>query len=286
MEKIKGFIRMIRPVNCAMMGFAVLVGALLANSQALWISRQNMIFGFLTGFLLTAASMVVNDYYDREIDAINEPTRPIPSGLIKPKEALAFASILSISGLITAFLTNINNPACFTAALFFWVVSVAYVTVGKKTGLPGNFLVSLCVSAPFIYGSLTIANEVLLKIWIFVAMVFLSNTGREITKGIVDIEGDGARGVKTVAVCHGARKAGVIAVLFYLSAVALSPLPWLWRLVNIWYVPTVALTDFGLVTSSIMLLRDQSRENGRKVKKQVLAWFFTGLIAFAIGGLS
>ncbi|MEM2093550.1 MAG: UbiA family prenyltransferase, partial [Candidatus Bathyarchaeia archaeon] len=88
MEKIKGFLRMVRPINCAMMGFAVLVGALLTNSQALWISWRNITFGFLTGFLLTAASMVVNDYYDREIDAINEPTRPIPSGLIKPEEAL------------------------------------------------------------------------------------------------------------------------------------------------------------------------------------------------------
>ncbi|MEM0313386.1 MAG: UbiA family prenyltransferase [Candidatus Bathyarchaeia archaeon] len=286
MEKIKGFLRMVRPINCAMMGFAVLVGALLTNSQALWISWRNITFGFLTGFLLTAASMVVNDYYDREIDAINEPTRPIPSGLIKPKEALTFALILSILGLTTAFLTNISNLACFTAALFFLIVSVTYVTVGKKTGLPGNFLVSLCVSAPFIYGSLTIADEVLLKIWIFVAMVFLSNTGREITKGIVDIEGDRARGVKTIAVRRGARNAGIIAVLFYLAAVALSPLPWLWRLVNIWYVPPVALTDLGLIASSIMLLRDQSRENARKVKKQVLAWFLIGLIAFAVGGLS
>lgn len=285
MEKIKGFIRMVRPVNCAMMGFAVLVGALLANSQALWIFWQNMIYGFLTSFLLTAASMVVNDYYDREIDAINEPNRPIPSGLIKPNEALAFALILSILGLITAFLTSISNPACFTAALFFWTVSAAYVTVGKKTGLPGNFLVSLCVSAPFVYGSLAVTNEVPLKIWIFVAMVFLSNTGREVTKGIVDIEGDRAKGVKTIAVRHGAKRAGIIAALFFFSAVMLSPLPWLWRLVNVWYVPTVALTDLGLITSAIMLLKDQSRENGRKVKKQVLAWFLIGLIAFAAGGL-
>ena len=46
------------------------------------IATTNILFGFGTGFMLTAAAMTINDYYDRTIDAINEPTRPIPSGLI------------------------------------------------------------------------------------------------------------------------------------------------------------------------------------------------------------
>jgi len=286
MGRAVGFIRMMRPINCLMMGFAVLVGAAIADSKALTFYWQNMSYGFLTGFLLTAASMVVNDYYDREIDAINEPNRPIPSGLIKPKEALTYAFLLSALGLITAFLTNTGSITCFLSALFFWLVSVTYVTFGKKTGLLGNFLVSLCVSAPFIYGNLAAANDVQLKTWIFVAMVFLSNTGREITKGIVDVKGDEMRGVKTIAVRYGVRKATMAATICYLLAVALTPLPWFFGLVNIWFIPLVILTDIGLIYSSITLLRDHSRENARRVKKQVLAWFFIGLIAFAVGSLS
>ncbi len=286
MGRAVGFIRMMRPVNCLMMGFAVLVGAVIADSKALTFYLQNLSFGFLTGFLLTAASMVVNDYYDRDIDAINEPNRPIPSGLIKPNEALTYAVLLSALGLITAFLTNIGTIACFLSALFFWLLSVTYVTLGKKTGLLGNFLVSLCVSAPFIYGNLAVANDVKLKTWIFVAMVFLSNTGREVTKGIVDVKGDKMRGVKTIAVRYGVRKATIAAVTCYLLAVALTPLPWFFGLVNIWFIPLVTLTDIGLIFSSITLLKDHSRENARRVKKQVLAWFFVGLVAFAVGSLS
>ncbi|MEM2911815.1 MAG: geranylgeranylglycerol-phosphate geranylgeranyltransferase [Candidatus Bathyarchaeia archaeon] len=286
MNRVVGFIRLMRPVNCLMMGFAVLVGAALADSNALGNSWQNLIYGFSTGFLLTAASMAINDYYDREIDAVNEPSRPIPSGLINPGEALAFALILIALGLVTAVLTNTSAVSCFATAIFFWLISATYVTVGKRTGLPGNFLVSACVSAPFIYGSLAVTNDVKLKIWIFVSMVFLSNTGREITKGIVDVQGDKARNVKTLAVRYGEQKAAVAAVIFYMIAVALTPLPPLLNLVFFWFTPLVVVADAGFVASSIMLLKDYSRENARKVKNQVLVWFFTGLIAFMAGSLS
>ncbi|MEM2937118.1 MAG: geranylgeranylglycerol-phosphate geranylgeranyltransferase [Candidatus Bathyarchaeia archaeon] len=285
MDRLVGFIRIIRPINCSMMGFAVLVGAALANSSFLGVYWQNLIFGFFTGFLITAASMVINDYYDREIDALNEPSRPIPSGLIKPNEALAFAFLLTAIGLATAFMTNTASVSCFATALLFWLISVVYVTVGKRTGLLGNFLVSACVSAPFVYGSLAVANEIKLKIWIFVFMVFLSNTGREITKGIVDVQGDKALNVKTLAVRYGERKAALVAVTFYLLAVALTPLPLFLNLVSLWFVPPVIITDVGLAASSVMLLRDYSRENARKVKNHVLVWFLTGLIAFVGGSL-
>lgn len=287
MRKLAGYVRLMRPINCLMMGFAVIVGAALANSNILTRYWANMVYGFFTGFLLTAAAMVINDYYDREIDAINEPSRPIPSGSVNYKEALVFAVSLTLLGLATAFLTN---PAaivpCFTTALIFWLISVSYVTVGKRTGLLGNFLVSACVSAPFIYGSLASVGTVKGNLWIFVAMVFLSNTGREITKGIVDVQGDKAQNVKTVAVRYGERKAAVAAVAFYLLAVMLSPLPPLLNLVSVWFIPLVAFTDAGLVASSVMLLRDYSRENARKVKNQVLGWFLAGLIAFVVGSLS
>lgn len=285
MSKIAGFVRLMRPINCFMMGFAVLVGAAIANSKAL--ASSSLIYGFFTGFLLTAAAMAINDYYDREIDAINEPSRPIPSGIIKPDEALVFAFSLSVLGLTAAALTFAATMSihCFLTALIFWLISVAYATVGKRTGLLGNFLVSACVSAPFIYGSLAVTNTIELNILIFVFMVFLSNTGREITKGIVDVEGDKMRNVKTLAVRFGPRKAAIIAAVFYLVAVALTPLPPILSLVTFLFIPLVALTDAGLVASSIMLLMDYSRENARKVKNQVLAWFLMGLVAFVVGSL-
>jgi geranylgeranylglycerol-phosphate geranylgeranyltransferase len=282
MGKLSGYLRLMRPINCLMMGFAVIVGAVLASPNMLNALWQNLIYGFLTGFMLTAASMIINDYYDREIDAVNEPNRPIPSGLIKPKEALVFAFALTAIGFATAYLTSVF---CFVIAIIAWIISVTYTTVGKRSGLPGNFLVSTCVVIPFIYGSVAVINEVKLNVLIFVSMVFLSITGREITKGIADVQGDRMQKVKTLAVRYGEKTAAMAAALFYLSAVSLSPIPWLLNLVSFWFIPLVAVTDFGLVASSFMLLNDYSRENARKVKNLVLLCFIFGLLAFVVGTL-
>ena len=283
MGKFSGYLRLMRPINCLMMGFAVIVGVVLASSIFLEAPLLTLIYGFVTGFTLTAASMAINDYYDREIDAINEPNRPIPSGLIKPEEALAFAFIFTLIGFVAAYLTNF---LCFIAAIASWTVSVAYVTAGKQTGLLGNFLVSTCVAMPFIYGNLAVANTIELNVLIFASMAFLSNTGREITKGIVDVQGDRAKSIQTLAVRYGEKTAAVAASFFYLSAVLLSSIPWLLNLVSLWFIPLVAITDFGLTASSFMIIKDCSRENARKVKKNVLLWFIIGLLAaFVVGAI-
>jgi geranylgeranylglycerol-phosphate geranylgeranyltransferase len=283
MGKVNGFVRLMRPVNCVMMGFAVFVGAVLANPQfggAEWLS---VFYGFLTGFTLTAASMTINDYYDRAIDAINEPSRPIPSGLVSAKETVAFMLVLSAAGFVFAYLTSV---LCLAVALISWIILATYVTVGKRTGLPGNFLVSACVAIPFIYGSVAVISQVQINVILFASMAFLSNTGREVTKGIVDVKGDSAEGVKTLAVRYGERNATVAAALFYVSAVSLTPIPWLWSLVSVWFIPFVLVTDVGLLASSVLLLRNHSRENAKKIKNLILVWFVMGLLAYIFGVLT
>ena len=147
MHGFVGFVKLMRPINCVIMSFAVFVGSVLANpsfSDFFWLK---ILFGALTGFTLTAASMAVNDYYDREIDAINEPSRPIPSGAVTANASLIFTGILSVVGFIFAYLTSI---ICLVAAAFAWATMLTYTTVGKRSGLPGNFLVSACVATPFL----------------------------------------------------------------------------------------------------------------------------------------
>ena len=282
MGKVSGLVRLIRPINCAMMGFAVFVGAVLANPQFSSVDWLSILYGFVTGFTLTAASMTINDYYDRAIDAINEPSRPIPSGSVSAREALAFVFVFSAIGFVFAYLTSV---LCLMVAIISWAVVVTYVTVGKRSGLPGNFLVSTCVAIPFIYGSIIMLSTVPLSVLLFTLMAFLSNTGREITKGIVDVKGDEAEGIKTLAVRYGEKNAAVAAALFYVSAVALTPIPWLWtpRLVSFWFIPLVLVTDIGLVACSVLLLREPSRESARKIKKLVLLLFVVGLLAYIVG---
>ncbi|MCL2643167.1 MAG: geranylgeranylglycerol-phosphate geranylgeranyltransferase [Candidatus Bathyarchaeota archaeon] len=285
MNKLVGFVKLVRPVNCAMMGFAVFVGILLAYPQ-FDLNWLNILYGFLTGFTFCAAAMVINDYYDRKIDAINEPQRPLPSGIIKPKEALAFMVWLIVVGFVFALLVSPYGLLCFVVAGVSLVITATYLTVGKRSGLPGNFLVSACVAIPFIYGSVTVIGTVGLNVLLFASMAFLSNTGREIAKGIVDVKGDKVEGVKTLAVRFGEKVAAAVAVAFFMFAVALTPVTWFLGLVGILFVPLVLVTDIGLIGCSVFLLLNPSREKARKIKNIVLLLFLVGLLAYLFGALS
>jgi len=281
MSRLEAHLRIMRPVNCLMMGFAVEVGAVIARSSAPpGFPVLNLVYAFITAFALTAGSMAVNDYYDREIDATNEPNRPIPSGLVKPKQALGLAMILAVTGFTAAYVTGLRALA---VAIISWVLFTTYTTVGKRSGLPGNFLVSICVAMPFVYGSIVLTGGINTNVLIFVSMVFLSNTGREITKGIVDIEGDIKQDVKTLAVRFGSRTASVAASMFNIAATLLSPIPVFLGLVSPWYIPFVSITDIGLLASSVGLLKNHSRESARRIKRIVLIWFIVGLLGFLVG---
>ncbi len=177
-----------------------------------------------------------------------------------------------------------TSKSCLIVAVIAWIVFVTYTTKGKRTGLPGNLLVSTCVVIPFIYGGFVVEN-LKLSVIIFAVMIFLSNTGREVAKGIVDVEGDQSQNIKTIAVMFGDRIAAFTASFLLVFAVVLSPLPWFWRLVSKWFLPFVVLTDVGLILSSILLVKDSSRENARRVKNSILIWFTTALLAFFVGTL-
>ena len=276
MAKIIGILTIIRPLNCAIMGFAVIVGTSLVSNVELTI---NLLLGIITSFTLTGASMVLNDFFDRKIDAINEPSRPIPKGDISPQEALVLTFLLIIIGLISAFNTNLHN---FLLAILAMIISITYIVKGKRTGLLGNFLVSATVIIPFIYGGLVV-DKLETSTLIFVTLVFFSNTSREVTKGIVDVEGDKTQNINTIAIIYGEKRAAILATIFSILAVSLSPLPWIWGIVNLWFIPFVLLTDVGLIVSAVLLLNDYSRSNAKKIKNISLIWFITGLIAFIIG---
>jgi geranylgeranylglycerol-phosphate geranylgeranyltransferase len=260
------------------MSLAVLVGASLTGLGNL--QSINMVFGALTAFTLTGAAMAANDYYDFEIDKINEPNRPIPSGQVSLKASLVITAILTLTGLSFAFMIS---PYCLIFAMAAWTIMVTYTTIGKRSGFPGNLLVSACVAAPFLFGSLVAVNTVMINILLFASMAFLSNIGREITKGIVDIEGDRQHRIKTLAVTFGSKKAALAATIFFILAVWLSPIPLILDIVSIWYIPFVLVTDVGLLWCSVSILKNPERENSRKIKKTVLFLFIFGLLSFNFG---
>ena len=266
--------------NSIMMGLAVLIGEIIAYPA---LSLRPALFGFLTAFTLTGASMAINDYFDRDVDAVNEPERPLPKGLVSPGSVVVLSAFLSTLGLASAFVLGVG---CLIFAVLFLALSAFYNARGKVLGLGGNIMVSACVAAPFLYGGYAVGMNPTILLIIFSALAFLANTGREVTKGIADVEGDKLRGVKTAAMLWGGKTAAFIASAFYLASVLLSSVPVALREVNFLYLPFILVTDLGFLYSSISILRDHSRENSKRTKKMVLIWMLLGLFALILGGLT
>ena len=261
-----------------MIGFAVIVGEFIASTA---VTARTMFYGFSAGFLLLAASMIVNDYFDRAIDAVNEPNRPLPSGRVKSSEALSFALILGALGLLSAAKTGLET---LILAAFSLVLMLAYNTKIKKTGLLGNAFVSINVAIPFIYGGFAVANPTWVLVT-FALLAFLSSVGREIVKGIMDVAGDRSKGVKSIAATRGNESAAKYAAACFVSAVALSGLPLLLSLVTAYYIPLVVVCDIGFLLTTYSILSSPTPRNARRSKKYVLLWMTFGMLAFLIGTL-
>jgi geranylgeranylglycerol-phosphate geranylgeranyltransferase len=276
----KDYLEIMRPVNSVMLGVAIIIGTFITGGTEILSDGWSLGYAFLTGFTMSGAAMAINDYYDREIDAVNEPKRAIPSGRISPRAAVTFTGFLSVTALASSYM--ISTEALLIAA-FAWVVMMAYSIWGKKTGFLGNLMVSFSVALPFIYGGVMTGS--LAASLSFSGIAFLANTGREITKGIVDVDGDRREGVRTIAVTSGEKNAARVASLFFLSAVLVSIYPVYSNLVSFWYIPFIAITDLGLIYSSYQVTRDPTRETSRQVKTRILYLMLIGLIGFAAGSL-
>lgn len=260
-----------------MIGFAVIVGEIIANPV---LSVGALFYGFMTGFLLLGSSMVLNDYYDREIDAINAPERPLPSGVIKLSGAVSFAAILISAGLFFSAHTGIST---LIIAVVSVVIAFAYNAWLKKSGFLGNVLVSVNVAVPFIYGGFAVESKSLFPLLVFASLAFLSSLGREIVKGIVDVSGDSARGVRSVAVSMGNAYAAKRGAFFFLVAVALSVLPLALGIVSQYYIPLVLICDLGFLLSAYSIVTTPTPQNAKRNKEYVLVWMFFGLLAFVVG---
>ena len=276
----KDYLEIMRPVNSVMLGVAIIIGAFITGGMQILSDRWSLVFAFLTGFTMSGAAMAINDYYDREIDAINEPQRAIPSGRISPRSAVVFTGFLSVIGLASSYMISME---ALLIAVLAWIVMMTYSVWGKKTGFLGNLMVSISVALPFMYGGVMTGS--LAASLSFSGIAFLANTGREITKGIVDVDGDRKEGVRTIAVTSGENNAAMIASLFFLSAVLVSIYPITSQIVSFWYIPFVAITDLGLIYSSYQVISDPTRETSRQVKTRILYLMLVGLIGFAAGSL-
>lgn len=109
-SRIGAYFTLVRVPNCLMIGFAVIVGEIIALGNLPSITAA--VFGFLTASLLLASTMVLNDIQDIEIDKVNSPERPIPSGKVGIREAYVLSVILSGLAILASASWPCNASYC------------------------------------------------------------------------------------------------------------------------------------------------------------------------------
>lgn len=281
MKKLKASIKMIRPANSIMMGIAIMVGIKVSDPSMMSLDNISLLTSaFLVGFFLSSSSMVFNDYIDYKIDAINNPSKPIPAGIITRKFALIYSLVLALIGIFFAFL--LNNLASLFIALSGISIAYIYNLFLKKRGIYGNIAVAYTTSLPFIFGSSLAGFYNLFPTLILCFLAFLSNLSRELVKGIVDILGDMAMGIKTIANSLGSAFASKLASSFIVSAVILSLLPLALGFFSFIYTPLLLISDSIFIYSTYLILKDPSKQNALKAKNYFLIAMLIALLYFFI----
>jgi geranylgeranylglycerol-phosphate geranylgeranyltransferase len=267
---LRAYFEILRPFNCLMAAAAAIIGLAIAGGLQPWVT----VLIFFTVFLVTGAGNAINDYYDREIDAINRPARPLPSGRITPAAALRYSLALFLAGCLLAGLVN---PVCLFLAAFNSVLLFFYARNLKAAPLSGNITVAFLTGSTFLFGGAAAGMQGLLANQVPFFLSFLVSMSREIAKDIEDMAGDMAGGARTLPILAGERLSRALAAGFALAAVALSFLPPFGE----GYLAVVAVADILFLLSVKMIMQGDATGAQKALKKGMAV----ALVAFLAAAL-
>ncbi|MFW9996913.1 MAG: geranylgeranylglycerol-phosphate geranylgeranyltransferase [Candidatus Odinarchaeota archaeon] len=296
-KKLKAHFTILRPFNSVMAGLGVFVGAMscigtVDNVYELFI--ENFIALVIAGIacaLITAGGYVINDYYDRDIDVVNQPQRSIPSGAMSPKEAWFYSIGLFLAGLIIAFFIRNVDPFPFDPFAVFLafigvIVVYAYSSDLKRMGIIGNISVSSLTAVPFLYGGVVVQSGE--RMWVPFFFAFTISMGREIIKDVEDIEGDTIGGMRSLPMRIGVKKATIVGLAWLLILLLLIPIPFLIQ----WYFSVsylVFVTIIGLIQIFIIYYLNPIKFSESEIiahstlcKRLLKTCMFMGIFAFVL----
>ena len=276
-QKFKALIDLIRPELPLAGGVCVLTGEIIALGHLPPAFVGFM--GFITGFFVSSAAMITNDYFDLDVDRINHPERPLPSGRISKFELLTLAFLFSGAGFITAALLGILP---LILALVIWIVANLYNWHYKETGLPGNMMVALSVAWFFIFGGVIVGGFANGLVWIFGALAFTFDLGEEIAADAMDMKGDEKRSAKTITRKYGKKYALRVSSSLFTLFVIISFIPFIMGWLSNIYLFIFIPMDIVLLYFSIKLLTSQTIEEGHKIIRQLYLIIVIFVIAFVI----
>ncbi len=243
---VQNFWHLSRPLNVFIAMLTILVAAFISPQFQL---NYKLYLAILIAGLMTAGANIINDIYDIEIDRINKPQRPLPSGKATTKEAWTYFVIsYSAAFLLSAFC----GWAMLVIALVIGLLLIIYSMRLKRTVLWGNLTVSLATAVAFIYGALSVGD------WqsgiIPALFAFLFHLGREIIKDMQDLEGDVLNESITFPARYGMKASILLVNSVFILLIVLTFLPYILNVYDdVYFWLVLSGVDLVLVAVSIIL---------------------------------
>jgi geranylgeranylglycerol-phosphate geranylgeranyltransferase len=236
------------------------------------------VFAVITVTLVTAGSAAVNDYCDRDSDALTHPERPIPANRISPTHAALFSVLAFLAGLGISFMINL---VAFGIVALNVVLFILYPRVIKRlSGFLGNLVMGYLGATIALFAGAVVFQTINVASLSFVGLIAGGAIGVNVLKDVLTLEGDAKAGYPTLAVTRGVRVAATVGPLFLLLSVITSPLPFFVDVVSVVYLFPIALWGTVVVVTVLPLLKAPT---GQNVKKSLHAFntSFPYLVGFA-----
>jgi geranylgeranylglycerol-phosphate geranylgeranyltransferase len=275
------YIEILRPGNALMGAISIILVAIIDKTISIPV-----ILAMITVFFETAAGNVINDYFDYNIDLVNKPERPIPSGRISLENGKRYAYLLFLAGTICGFLISYmtGNWIPFIIVLIADVILYLYAYKLKTTPLIGNLAVGFMTGFGFVFGGFTINNPDIVMTSIFLGFfAFVMTTAREIIKDIEDVEGDKKDGARTLPIIIGKKTPAILAVILIVVDCALCPLLYTYHIFGILYLVIIAVAVILFIYSAILILKSQDEATAHKSSKLLKIGMLIAFLSFALG---
>jgi chlorophyll/bacteriochlorophyll a synthase len=215
-------LQLMKPITWIPLMWGVLCGAA-SSGQFSWTIENVLISAacmLMTGPLMTGYTQTLNDFYDKEIDAINEPYRPIPSGAISIPQVVTQIFVLLAAGLAIAYLLDVwaghEFPTMTVLTLLGTFLAYIYSAPPlklKQNGWLGNYALGASyIALPWCAGQ-ALFGKLDVTIVILTLFYSLSGLGIAIVNDFKSVEGDRQLGLKSLPVMFGVDKAAWICVL-------------------------------------------------------------------------
>lgn len=261
----KGLLALLRLPYWLMTGGLSLLTAFAITKDL--IGYETILLIFFSMAFITSAGFSINDYFDRESDAVIKPRRPIPSGVLSLKQVIAISGILFAVGLAFAFLINWLS---FLILLVDCILLLFYsALIKRKSGFVANVLVGLLVGTAFIYGEAT-STQTISLVSLSLYPICFGTIGGNILRDILSLEGDSKIGYPTLPQKIGNKGSVRVAALFFMLTAILAPLPFFLRFFGIYYLSLITIWGIILFYASIRLITSQSTiENVKRYERLI-----------------